>query len=159
MKNPFEGLLELDHVKTIARRARHLGFRGQDLDEVVQLTAIRLSRTPVREEAMLISATDESAADVRRREARHQGQVERLQELATPEEVDSADDATTLAMDMKECVRRLSETDQVICEHLSRGHSLREIADCLGLSKSAVQAHKRHIRRYLADSGLNGAPA
>jgi DNA-directed RNA polymerase specialized sigma24 family protein len=157
MKNPFEGLLEPHHVRTISRRAHKSGFRGQDLDEVVQLTAIRLSRTQVREDAMLLAATDESAADVRRRESRHEGRVDRLQKLAMQEEIDSTDDATALAIDMRECVGRLSETDQSICEHLRRGRTVREIADCVGLSQSAVRFHMRRIRRHLTNCGLDEA--
>lgn len=155
MKNPFEGLLELQHVRVITKRAQRLGFCGQDMDEVVQLTAIRLARTDIREEAMLCSATLESAADVCRREARHRGRVDRLQQLAIQETVDSTDAASGLEIDLDAFLTQLPECDRKICELLKRGRSMGEIAMELGISKSGVRNKMLRIRRQLAEAGFD----
>lgn len=156
MRNPYQGLLETGHVKLVARHARRRGFRGQDLDEVIQLTAIRLCRTDVRDEAMIIEATNESIADVCRREERHQGRLERLEQLARPDRVDSAVEATSQAIDVHECVEELPDRDRSICEQLARGRSMREIADSLGLSKNAICQRINRLRRHFSKCGLNG---
>ena len=155
MHNPFAGLLEDRHVKLIARRARSLGFLGQDLDEVLQTTAIRLTRTTIRDDAMILAATNESAADIYRREHRHQRRVERCQQLAICESVDSPDAAVSMSLDVQECIRQLSETDQAICEHLSQGRSIREISVLIGLSVGAVQHHKQRLRQHFTRQGLS----
>jgi DNA-directed RNA polymerase specialized sigma24 family protein len=156
MKNPFKGLLEDQHVRVITLRARALGFRSQDLDEVVQLTAIRLARTDVRDDAMLIAATNESGADVNRRESREVGRVERLQELAATDEVDSTEGAIAESLDVRDCVKDLSTTNRTICDYLSRGWSTREIARVLGITCSAVHQRMRRMRRQFVERGIDG---
>lgn len=159
MKNPYEGLLETEHFKLIAGRARKLGFRGQDADEVIQLTVIRLSRTDARDDAILLSATDESAADVRRRESRHQGRVDRLGQLAISETVDSCDSATAAALDLGAVVGMLPPRDRAVCDFLGRGLTTREIADRVGVSIRSVQLAMRRIQRHFEESGVDGVPA
>jgi DNA-directed RNA polymerase specialized sigma24 family protein len=156
MKNPFKGLLDDHHVKVITLRARALGFRSQDLDEVVQLTAIRLSRTDVRDDALLISATNESAADVARRESRQTGRVERLQQLAPTDAVESADSSVAEALDVGKQVQGLSKTNRTICDYLSRGWSIREIARVLGITASAVHQRMHRMRKHFADHAGGG---
>jgi DNA-directed RNA polymerase specialized sigma24 family protein len=156
MKNPFKGLLDDHHVKVITLRARALGFRGQDLDEVVQLTAIRLSRTDVRDDALLISATNESVADVARRESRQTGRVERLQQLAQTDVLESADSAVAEAIDIGNQVRGLSTTNRTICDYLSRGWSIREIARVLGITPSAVHQRMRRMRKHFVEQAGSG---
>jgi DNA-directed RNA polymerase specialized sigma24 family protein len=152
-------LLDADQFKVIARRARKLGFRGQDADEVIQLTAIRLSRTNIRDEAMILSATDESVADVRRREARHQGRVERLGQLAMSDTVESCDSATAAALDLQAVIERLPARDRTVCDLLGRGLSTREVANQVGVSIRSVQFATRRIKKHFEESGVEGVLA
>jgi DNA-directed RNA polymerase specialized sigma24 family protein len=159
MKNPYEGVLEPDHFRLIARRVRKLGFRGQDADEVIQLTAIRLSRTTIRDEGIVLSAVDESAADVRRRERRHTRRVERLQELAITEQVASTDADVAAAIDLRESIVRMPARDRKVCECLARGLTERETAVVVGTTHTTVKVAKKRIQEHLADSQLDGVPA
>ena len=122
----------------------------------MQLTAIRLSRTDVRDDAMLISATNESVADVARRESRQTGRVERLQQLAPTDVVESSDISVAEALDVGSCVRGLSKTNRTICDYLSRGWSIREIAKALGITPSAVHQRMHRMRKHFADHAGGG---
>jgi RNA polymerase sigma factor (sigma-70 family) len=158
MTTILTGVLEIREIRLISRRAMRFGFRGQDLDEVVQETAIRLCRTEVRDAALIVAATHESMADICRRESRHQKRLERLSELAPKDRTDSADEATAQAIDVWDCVQELSQADQLVCKYLSRGYTIREIAEAMHISPTAVQLHKARIRAHLLAHDLGGRP-
>ncbi|MGE0609906.1 MAG: ECF-type sigma factor [Pirellulales bacterium] len=165
MQNPYEGLLDAGQVALILRRAKRYGWRGQDLDDAVQMVAIALLKfrfDPARsngasEETAVTKVIDHCLTALRRRENRHQARKDRLRQIALPETIDSGDAQVDAALDVQQVLGDLSSRSQQICDCLRRGLSIRETCQSLGLSWRAVQHELNIIRHRLTACGLASA--
>ncbi len=165
MRNPYAGLLETWQVDLILRRAKRYGWRGQDLDDAVQMVAIGLLKfrfDPARsngasQETAVTKVIDHCLTTLRRRENRHQARKDRLRQIALPETIDSDDAHVDTALDVQQALGDLSPRAQQVCDCLRRGLSIRETCQTLGLSWRAVQRELDVLRQRLTAFGYASA--
>lgn len=159
LTNCYEGVLESWKVRLICQRARRMGFRGSDLDDVQQQVVLALldfqfddKRANGASEATAITAViDRQLAMIRRSE----GREKRRREIAKEHCAEYYEmTGNMLSLDVECAVQSLSGLDQQICRGLSRGDSFNQLAKSLGISWHAVRAHVEAIRHRFEQCGL-----
>lgn len=155
--NTYEGVLEKWKVRLIGRRARRMGFRGCDLDDVQQQVALALldfqfdQSSGASEKTAVTAVIDRQLAMIRRGEGREKQRLEVAKERCE-ESYDMTE--TVLSLDVDGAVRSLPPLDQQICRGLSLGSSISQLAATLGISWHTARAHVEAIRRHFEQLGL-----
>ncbi len=107
----------------------------------------------------LTAVVDKSLLAIRRRETRYQKCLERAR-AARPTtvggEASAYEDSTPLRLDVQTALSQLSELERQICEALSHGFSIREIAIRLGCDWHTVNRRIAGIRARFTELGLDG---
>ncbi len=155
------------HTQLIETRGRRTGFAGANLDDAVQDITPRVLafRYDVERSngaslrTALTAVVDKSLLAIRRRETRYQKCLERAR-AARPTtvggEASAYEDSTPLRLDVQTALSQLSELERQICEALSHGFSIREIAIRLGCDWHTVNRRIAGIRARFTELGLDG---
>lgn len=168
--NSYGEVIEPWKVELIVRRARRWGIAGSDLDDAQQEIVLSLldfvydpeNLNGASEVTAVTAVIDRRLAMIRRKETRHLRREERFRAIAvvvdevlrvTPNAVLDEDDRN-LAIDLKSVIEDLSPRARRVCEYLSEGRTLNEIAGLLGIDWRAVRREVDAIRLHLQQSGL-----
>lgn len=159
LTNSYEGVLENWKVRLICQRARRMGFRGFDLDDVQQQVALALldfcfdetKSNGANEATALTAVIDRQLAMIRRSEGREEQRRE-IAKRRCERYYDLTE--TELSLDVENAIRSLSELDQQVCRGLSMGNSMNQIAGSLGISWHTVRDRVEAIRRHFEQLGL-----
>ena len=159
-RNQYAGIIEPWKLRLISGRARRRGFRGEDLDEVVQRIVIALldfqfdeSRSNGAKEATAVTAiVDRQLAFYWRGESRYRKHVDQAALKSEP----SIDYRNTFdeSLDVQKAIASLPKCAQQVCAALGNGLSIRETAKKLGMSGHTVDRQVRFIRRHLERCGF-----
>lgn len=157
--NRYDGVLEKWKLRLICRRARRMGFRGFDLDDVQQQVVLALldfqfdaaKSNGASEMTAITAVIDRQLAMIRRSESRARQRLE-IAKDGYEEGYEAADVA--LSLDVESVVQSLPELDRQICRGLSLGHSVNQLADSLGVGWHAVRNRVDAIRRHFEEHGL-----
>ena len=158
--NDYSGVLEPWKVRLICRRARRMGFRKCELDDVQQQVVLALldfrfddaKSNGASEVTALTSVIDRQLAMIRRSETRIQ---QRLETAAKTCDECYEMHEMVLAMDVATAIESLPELDQQICRELSLGNSVNQLAKTLGIGWHAARTHIEAIRRHFEQVGLS----
>lgn len=165
--NTYAGVVEAWKVDLILGRARLMGFRRHDLEDVQQeivLDLLDFRFDPARsngatETTVLTSLVDRRLRTIRRSRRRYEQQIERMKaDAAAAEGCPPCEDADPdgLALDVRCAVATLPAEEQSLCLALSRGDSISQVARDLGCSWHAANRMVGQIRRRFAAAGLDG---
>jgi DNA-binding NarL/FixJ family response regulator len=165
-RNKYDSVIDKSKLAWINSRARRMGFRRQDLDDVQQQVSIALlqftfdpSKSNGASERTAITAViDRQLRKIRRTRTRHVDRLSCSEDLPTDLQdgyglagVHQARHATDIGVAMK----KLCPTARAICEQLSEGQSINEIANRMGVSWHTVNKHLATIRECFASVGLS----
>ncbi len=149
--------------RLIESRAFRMGVRGAALDDAVtdvmphalsfQYDASR-SNGASRKTA-LIAVIDRQLLANRRREQRYQNCLKRAREEIGRHDETTYEDQTELPLDMAEGLNSLNDEERRVCELLSQGSSISEVATYLGCDWHTVQHRVARIRTKFTALGLN----
>jgi DNA-directed RNA polymerase specialized sigma24 family protein len=162
-QNKYAGLIEPWKVRLVTNRASRRGYRGADLDEVIQRILIELldfefceQRSNGATEATAITAlVDRQLAYYWRGESRYRRHVDAA--TAKTEPTIDYRDTFDEAMDVRDAIDELPEFTRRVCEALSNGLSISETAKRLGVSWHTVGKQVEFLREHFGRLGF--APA
>jgi len=141
----------------IRRRAARFRLQEADRDDAIQDIYLKLRgftfdpSKGASEETVLIRIIDRHLLKVWRSWNRQQRLVDKMKELSTTE---SYTVRFELIEDARAAVAELAPKDRVVCELLSKGCSLKEIARNLNASRGSVCTRIKNIRRRFERLGL-----
>ena len=175
LKNCYADIIEPWKVELIVRRARRWGIGCSDLEDVQQEIVLSLldfvfdtEKSAGASEVTAVTAViDRRLAMMRRRETRHLRREQRFRAIAvvvdevlrvTPNALLDEDDRN-LAIDLRTVIDELSPRARRVCEYLSEGRTLNEIAGLLSIDWRAVRREVDAIRLHLQQSGLGAMTA
>jgi len=155
----YEGMLDRWKVRLALRRARRMGFRDDELDDVMQELALTLAGVEydpanangATEMTVLTAVIDRQLRKMRRADGRRQWHEERAS-LFGDETYDDAD--VKRRLDVETVVGMLDQRQRRVCDLLSRGHSKSAIARELGCEWHTVDRIVREIRRRFEEHGF-----
>jgi DNA-binding NarL/FixJ family response regulator len=156
LRNCYEGVLEAWKVELIRRRARR--FRFRDMEDVEQQVVMALLDDGIDatngahdvEVALLTTVIDRLLIGLRRTEAR----VKRY-ERQDVEFCDTDGTNAAIHLDLVAALQSLPERDQWICDALSMGLTISEIARLLDTTWHTVQFRIKAIRRHFKRLGIS----
>ena len=168
--NSYGEVIEPWKVELIVRRARRWGIAGSDLDDAQQEIVLSLldfvydpeNLSGASEVTAVTAVIDRRLAMIRRRETRHLRREERFRAIAvvvdevlrvTPNTVLDEDDRN-LAIDLKSVIEDLSPRARRVCECLSEGRTINEVAGVLGIDWRVVRREIDAIRLHLHKAGI-----
>jgi DNA-directed RNA polymerase specialized sigma24 family protein len=162
IKPNYGGVIEPWKMKLLLSRARHLGFRKDELDDVQQeliLDLIHFHYTPERsngasEKTVLRAVIDKRLCKLIRFRYRYQRHLEKykwMQRLFSREEV------SPRVIDMNGVIATLSESQQTVSRYLAAGLNKNEIALKMDLDWHTVDRCIQRIREAFVKAGLGRA--
>jgi RNA polymerase sigma factor (sigma-70 family) len=154
-------------AKWIAARARRMGFRGHDIEDVQQqilMVLMDFEFSPDKSNGASIRTAITSIIDrqlrfMRRTRLRYSDHVSGSENL--PSDVAdtshgvNASRRISLSEDLATARSKLSPLSQSICDALSEGQSINEIAQAMGISWHTVHKHVASIREQFSNLGLD----
>lgn len=165
-RNKYDSVIDKSKIALINSRARRMGFRRQDMDDIQQQVSIALlqfkfdeSRSNGATERTAITAViDRQLRKIRRFRTRHLDRLSGSECLST--EISDAAACANIqqvrrSSDLELAMERLGPTSQQICRHLSEGQSINEIASRMQVSWHTVHKHIAKIRACFVDMGLD----
>lgn len=165
-RNKYDSVIDKSKIALINSRARRMGFRRQDMDDIQQQVSMALlqftfdeSRSNGATERTAITAViDRQLRKIRRTRTRHADRLSGSDSLPM-DLTDSAAHADFQHIrrynDLSIAIERLGPTAQRICKHLSEGQSINEIASGMQVSWHTVHKHIAKIRACFVDLGLD----
>ena len=155
----YDGVLEDWKVKLALRRARRMGFRDDELDDVIQDLVISLMdieydaehANGASEKTMLTSVIDQQLYKMRRANYRREC-LEQSIALSGDETYDNAD--VERRMNVESVVDTLDDQQRQVCELLSQGCTKAAIAEKLGCSWYVVEQIMSDIRTQFEERGF-----
>ncbi len=155
------------HIRLIETRGRRVGLAGADLDDAVQeITPKLLAFCYDRERSngaslrtALTGVIDKCLLTIHRRNVRYANCLDRARgakRAAFNNETPSYEDSTPLRLDVREALSQFSDNERRICESLSHGYSIREVAKQLGCDWHTVKRNVDRIRIRFTEIGLDG---
>ncbi len=155
----YDGVLEGWKVKLALKRARRMGFRDDELDDVIQELALKLvdveydasHANGATEKTMLTSVIDRQLCNMRRSAARRQ---DLEQQVAIPADATYDDSDVQLRMDVETVLETVDDEQCRVCELLSQGHSTAAIAKELGCGWHTVDRIVHDIRGKFEAQGF-----
>jgi DNA-directed RNA polymerase specialized sigma24 family protein len=166
--NDYGGLVAPWKVTLIASRARRLGFRGHELEDVQQkiiLDVAGFQFDPARsngaaEITPLTRLIDNRLLTLRRAALREKNRFERLgRDLGVSDgnaAADSGYDSLGTRTAVQAILADLSPEEQTVCLALGEGQNINEIAQTLGCGWYTVSRRITRIRRRFRAVGLDG---
>ena len=165
-RNRYDSVIDKSKIALINSRARRMGFRRQDMDDIQQQVSMALlqftfdeSRSNGATERTAITAViDRQLRKIRRTRTRHADRLSGSDSLP----IDLTDSAAHAdiqhirrSSDLSIAIERLGPTAKRICKHLSEGQSINEIASGMQVSWHTVHKHIAKIRACFVDLGLD----
>jgi RNA polymerase sigma factor (sigma-70 family) len=170
LSNRYTGIVEPSIARLIASRARRLRIAQDEIDDVQQQIVPKLAEfqfDPARSngatlKTALTSVIDRQLKAHLRAKRRYRDRINRAtsasralasgrpvwpNQVAQPEPVD-------LRMDLADAMAQLSERDRVVCEGLSKGLTIKAIAQHLGCGRDTVNRAIVRIRDIFSAAGL-----
>lgn len=155
----YEGVLEGWKVKLALQRARRMGFRDDELDDVIQELVLKLvdveydanHANGATERTMLTSVIDRQLCKMRRSAARRQ---ELEEQVAISADATYDDSGVQLRMDVETVLGMVDDEQRRVCDLLSQGCSKSAIAKELGCGWHTVDRIVRDIRRKFEAHGF-----
>ena len=156
-------------AKLIAKRGRRMRFSDADLDDAIQeivphinsfhFDTARSNGASLR--TALIAVIDRQLLTIRRRQASYARLLQRAKEslglaARAKEAFDDQWHRKALMLDVQAAVGQLSKRDRQICDALSQGCSIQEVADQLGCDWHTVKRRIDRIREQFTQWGLDG---
>lgn len=169
--NPYEGCVEpwkFDLALARIRAFRLPKDRWEDSLQQLAVAIVGFRYTPNRangakESTALCTLINNQLRFQRRAEQREQARLTRHRDGLglTPANADrhpllTYEDDVPLRLDVRLATANLPPRQQAVCEGLSRGDSVRQIADALGCSWHAVRRLIAGIRAHFKQIGLDG---
>jgi len=160
-QNRYDGLLEPWKIQLITSRAKRLGFRRHDLEDVQQevimeVVAFRFDPSKgAGESTPLTAMIDHRLKTIRRKAARYAAKVANAGDALTLEKACLVyEDSTAVRLDVMTAMTRLTGEEIAICLRLIQGQSVRQIARQLKRGWHSVNRTIRGIRRRFQAMGL-----
>ena len=158
----YDTMIEPWKTDLVVRRARRMGFRRDELDDVQQELALEVmafrydphKSNGATERTALRALIDNQLKKLVRRRARYRTHVERSREHVASRGARVAD--TELAMDVRAAVASLDEEDRVVCRALGLGLTRHEIAQSLRCGWHTVDRIIERVRRRFEEYELDG---
>jgi RNA polymerase sigma factor (sigma-70 family) len=165
-RNQYDSVIDKSKLAWINSRARRMGFRRQDLDDVQQQVSIALlqfnfdeARSNGASERTAITAViDRQLRKIRRSRARHADRLSGseslpsdITDLAAHQNVQQVRRSSDLGI----AIERLSPVAQRICKCLAEGQTINEIANAMQVSWHTVHSHVAKIRECFVDLGFD----
>ena len=151
------------HTQLIEARGRRMGLASADLDDAVQEITPRVLAfryDPAKSngaslKTALTAVIDRCLLAIRRRELRYAKCLERARNAKSDHgEASTYEDSTPLQLDVHTALSQLSTDEREICEALSHGFSIHEIATRLGCDWHTVNRRVTRIRVRFTELGL-----
>jgi len=160
LENDYRGVVADWKVELLVRRAKKMGFRRHDLEDVQQeviLDVMKFEYDPSRsngasEETALTAVIDKRLKMMVRGRKREQQRME----VIAPRQATEYPPPDGLALDVNDVTSRLSPDDQAVCRAMSEGECPRQIAVRLGWSWRRVEQAIARIRQHFTAAGLDG---
>lgn len=157
----YDGLVEPWKVDLIVSRAKRLGFRRHDLEDVQQdliLDVARFRYDTVRsngatEATALTALVDNRLKKLIRTEARYRAHLENHAREPERAREQAAD---TYPADVWKVVETLAPRERAVCNALAQGCSRQELARTLGCGWHTVNRLMRRIRERFGQFGFDG---
>lgn len=153
--NDYGNEVEKWKVELIVERARKLGFRRDELEDVQQeliLDVIAFEYDESRsngatERTALTSLIDHRLKTLRRSQRRYQDHIEQVEPLPEADERQDIEHQQR-RIDVEDAVAGLPEEDQELCRDLAEGRSITEIANKSGCGWHTVKRRVNQIRDH-----------
>ncbi|MBI1373707.1 MAG: sigma-70 family RNA polymerase sigma factor [Phycisphaera sp.] len=168
--NSYVGIVEPEVTRLIISRARRLRIAGDEIDDLQQQIVPKLAEfefdasrsngaTPM---TAMTSVIDNQLKTHLRAKRRYQSRIEHMKSksralasgrpvwpnhVTQPEPVD-------LRMDLADAMGELSQRDRVVCDGLSKGQTIKAIAERLGCGRDTVNRAIVRIRNIFTAAGL-----
>ena len=148
-------------IELVVRRAKRLGFRKDEIDDVLQelvLDLIEFQFNPehhagASERTALSALVNHRLLNLRRSRNRRAEQFDRFVAAKTEEDL-AYEQRDALIHDVRTTVESLSPVEQAICHGLAGGKSVRELATELDISWHQVQRAIDVVRDCFAARGM-----
>ena len=155
----YDGVLEKWKIELSLKRARRMGFREDQLDDVIQDLVIVLMdieydvlrANGASEKTMLTSVIDLQLYKMRRSNYRREC-LEQSVALGGDETYDNSD--VERRADVESVVANMDDQQRRVCELLSQGYSKAAIAEKLGCSWYIIEQTVSDIRVRLEERGF-----
>jgi DNA-directed RNA polymerase specialized sigma24 family protein len=159
--NRYDGLVEPWKVQLLVSRARRLGFRRHELEDVQQEVILEVIAFPfdpskgASESTPLTAMIDNRLKALRRKARRYAARITSVGDAPGLEEAGlTCEDEAGLRMDMLSAMALLTPNELAICAGLIRGQSVNQIALRLNRSWHTVHRMIHAIRRRFLAMGL-----
>ncbi len=158
----YDGLVEPWKVELIISRAKCMGFRRDEIDDVQQELILDVMNfrydvaksNGATETTALIALIDNRLKKLVRAQSRYRARIDQLREEAEHSyEPMTADER---AIDMRDAIAALPPRERDVCRALADGCSRHEIARQLGCGWHTVDRLIRRIRDHFQKIGLDG---
>lgn len=158
----YDGVVEPWKVELIVSRAKRLGFRRHDLEDVQQelildVMSFRYDRAKsngATETTALTALIDNRLKKLIRSEARYRAHLEQFMKDSERANEPARDDRP--AVDVWNAVQALTPRERTVCHALARGRSKHAVARMLGCGWHTVDRLVRRIREHFRELGLEG---
>lgn len=166
--------IETWKLDLIRERAKHFRLQPADIDDAVQEIAIEIlgfeyrpdPENPATEETVLRSLVDNLLKMRHRSESRYQRRMERVRQSKRSSQRSTLDsngsiqepsycESLSRTNDIRAAMDSLDPTEREVCELLSDGNSVAEIAQLLGCSKTTVRVHLAKVRELFQELGID----
>ncbi len=167
-------ILEPWKLDLIRQRAVRMLLQPADVDDAVQEIAIELfdfewvfdPENPATEKTALTVVIDNKLKTLVTAERCFQRRMEYVRELQRspqrstrcpngPYQEPAYSESSSRAADVRDSMVSLDPPEREICQLLSEGHSIAEVAQSLGCSKTTVRLHLAKVRERFLELGIN----
>ncbi|TET37968.1 MAG: sigma-70 family RNA polymerase sigma factor [Planctomycetota bacterium] len=157
----YDGLVESWKVDLIISRAKRMGFRCDEMEDLQQELILDVMHfrydtaksNGATETTALIALIDNRLKKLRRSETRYRAHLERL--AVERKRAYASTPSECWVNDVREAVEFLPMREYMVCCLLGRGYSKLQIANALGCGWHTVDRLMRRIRKHLLALGLD----
>jgi len=158
----YRGVLESWKVDVIIARAKQMGFRGSNLDDVQQEIILKAMRfrfdaaksNGAMESTAFIAVIDNYLKEMIRSETRYRLHLEQMR--ATLKESYDPTPTDHKFLDIQGAIAVLSPREQDVCNLLGLGYSIHEIAKMRVWGWHTVERLIDNIREKFEEAGIRG---
>ena len=159
--NDYGDLIEPWKVDLIVARAKRIGFRDYEIEDVQQELIFEVldfkyetgKSNGATEATALTTVIDRRLIDLRRSEESYRARQERIVSRSS-QAVDPP--AQDLAIDVQRIIDSLPERERQVCRALSLGRSVQATAKDMGCGWHTARRMINRIRERFEEMGLNG---
>jgi DNA-directed RNA polymerase specialized sigma24 family protein len=161
-RNDYSGVIESWEADLIGERAKRLGIRASDLDDVQQeiiLDVLAFEFDPARSngatvQTALTALIDHRLMAIRRQERRYRLRLDQLILNAKQPSADDSD-SNSLALDVRDAIESLPDREKAVCRGLAAGKCLGQIAQELHIGWPRLKRSLVIVRKHFHALGLD----